>query len=298
MLEVVLIGIAAIIVGTAVHRAADDECPDNGFDLSLARSKTRLITTAIIIVFVGANPRLVHAAHLFYDGVLSYVDACRASYNSRLSGTMDITFRSIRISNDSTIDIDEGCPCRVACRRMLFFTFNTVVATAVYVTQNLATAHINGLKTCVAASLGDSLTTAKDVAFHQACIDVDHLFAPNGTHVTTTIHAVADDATIDVNPRMAFHQTCCRAKVVLLVQVNTTASAIHIAFPRVADLDSDLTSVDGHLGIDSHMAILSTSEHATFNYRCRMRLRIFLNPNLGIVDIGQILIQGTCLAMT
>ena len=133
---------------------------------------------------------------------------------------------------------------------------------------------------------GDGVAAAIHVVVNIAARDVGQLAAHHNGFVATAINGVPHAAAQDVDLRVAFHTTCRRAGVALMVFVDAATAAIHVALQLIrrrfrADVasGSDFASgrsngdvgVGEHDGIcvvrpwvqgkDLHMAVLAAAKH-------------------------------------
>ena len=234
----------------------------------------RLFTASVVVIEVF---RMVLCIK---DGVLADVDTGGAIDQAMVTSTMHIAV------DQAATDVDECRPTEVTKHRMSFVrTVSGGLAAAVNVTVNMAVTHIHRLQTTTQTVQRHVLTAAIHRTFHFATVDVDHLLLPHGAHVGTRKDAIAYVAAVDIDSRVALHQTSRRTHFVVLVLVDTTSAAVHVAFQVVVLHVTNLTGVHRHLGVHDDVAVFTATKHRALDDVVFINLTV-VNMHIGVGNVG------------
>ena len=64
---------------------------------------------------------------------------------------------------------------------------------------------------------------------------------------------------------MTFHKTRSGTSLAIGIKVNTTTATIHVTFVQVSLGHTDVSAIHGNLCVLVHMAVLTSTEHTTFD---------------------------------
>ena len=148
----------------------------------------------------------------------------------------------------------------------------------------MATAHVHRLGARMQAHLVGRhfIAAAEYRAFHQAIVDVDHLFKGNDTFVASAKHIAIYEATLDEDTRTAAHHTGGFAQVAVFIPIDASATTINVAFELVAAFKANRAIVNSHFGVFVNVAVLTATKHRAFD------IGTSSYGNLCVFQVGQV----------